>query len=415
MPRIRMRKAWLLAGVMVLATEAHAQTLSYRDAVARAAQEGPTIEAAAASARAAERSIGPAGQLPDPQLVLGVENVPIEGPNRYRLGRDEMTMQTIGVMQDMRSFAALGAERAQARAQAGRAGADLGVARVEAQLSAARAWINTYYAERRVETLARLSGEARAQANAARARLAAGAGSVDDAIAAEIDATRLEDRAADASAAVRAGRADLVRWLGLGMDAALSADAPVFRIDAGALRAELEQHPALHAAEADQEVAEANLRAARAARVPDWSWQAMYQRRDADFGDMASVEVRVSLPLFQAWRQGPLVEASRAEQARAAASRRATERDHLAMLESGLAAYAAAQANLQRARETRLPLARQRAEAAVGAFGAGAISSAQLIAARREAIEAELDLIDLEERLALIGASLTLQYTGEAP
>jgi outer membrane protein TolC len=285
---------------------------------------------------------------------------------------------------------------------------------VDAQLNAARAWINTYYAQARIHVLTRLGRDAHAQGQAARARLSAGGG-VDDAIAAEIEAARIEDRTANANAAAIAARAELRRWIGVEADEMLSTDAPVFVIDAGQLRHHLETHPALAAADADEAMAAADLRAARADRVPDWSWQAMYQHRDPAFGDMASIEVRIGLPLFQPWRQGPLIDARRADQASAAANRVAIEREHSATLESGLAEYAATEANLARARDTRVPLARQRAEAAASAFAAGTISSMQLIAARRDALEAELDLIDLEERLALVGASLTLQYSGDAP
>jgi outer membrane protein, heavy metal efflux system len=85
-------------------------------------------------------------------------------------------------------------------------------------------------------------------------------------------------------------------------------------------------------------------------------------------------------------------------------------REHEAMLEAGLAQHSALAASVVRARDVRLPLSRQRAEAAAGAFAAGSSSASALIAARRDALEAELDLIALEERLALTGAALTLQY-----
>jgi hypothetical protein len=141
----------------------------------------------------------------------------------------------------------------------------------------------------------------------------------------------------------------------------------------------------------------------------------MYQRRDDAYGDMASIEVRIGLPLFQAWRQGPLVEARKADQGRVVAEGAAAEREHLAMLEAGLADYAATSANLERARATRLPLARQRAEAAAGAFAGGTMNADNLIAARRDALEAELDVISLSERRAMLGAALTLQYAERTP
>ena len=410
-----MRHAWALACAVTLAPAAYAQDLSFTDALERAASEGPTIVARRAALDAATRGIGPAGALPDPELVLAIENVPATGPDRYRLDRDEMTMQRVGVMQEMPSFAELGARRAMARAEAERAGAGLELGRLEARLGAAQAWIGLYYAERRVALLERLSREARASAEAARARLGAGAGSVDEAIAAEVEAARFEDRGAEASASVIAMRAELRRWIGEAADEPLADAAPAFVIDAEMLRQHLRRHPALAAYDAESDVAQAGLRMARAERWPDWSWELSYGRRDPALEDMASVEVRVGLPLFQAWRQGPLIDARRSDVVRVGAEREATLREHEAMLEAGLAQHAALSASVARARDVRLPLARQRAAAAAGAFAAGNASAGALIAARRDALEAELDLITLEERLALTGAALTLQYAEMTP
>ena len=147
----------------------------------------------------------------------------------------------------------------------------------------------------------------------------------------------------------------------------------------------------------------------------DWSWEASYGRRDPSFGDLASVGVRIGLPLFQGSRQKPIVEARRFDAARVVSEREAALREHTALLEQRLAEYAALSANLTRARDVRLPLARQRAAAAIGAHGAGAGSVTQLIDARAAALEAEIDVVNLEERLALIGAALTLEYGETTP
>jgi len=405
-----MRIAWALACAAAWAPASYAQDLSFSEALERASTDGPTIVARSAALDAATRGIGPAGALPDPELVLTIENVPATGPDRYRLNRDEMTMQRVGVMQAMPSFAELGARRAMARAEAERAGAGLELGRLEARLGAAQAWIGLYYAERRVALLQRITQEARASAEAARARLASGAGSVDEAVTAEVEVARLDDRAAEAGAAVIAMRAELRRWIGEAADEPLSDEAPVFNIDAEMLRHHLRRHPALAAFEAETAVAQAGLRMARAERWPDWSWELSYGRRDPALEDMASVEVRVGLPLFQAWRQGPLIDARRADVARVDAEHDATLREHEAMLEAGLSQHAALAASVARARDVRLPLSRQRADAASGAFAAGNVITSALIAARRDALEAELDLIALEERLAMTGAALTLQY-----
>lgn len=409
-----MRNAWILACAIGAAPAAYAQDLSFTDAIARAS-DGPSIDARRAAVDAADRSIGPAGALPDPQLVLAIENLPATGPDRYRLNRDEMTMQRIGVMQEMPSFAELGARRAMARAEADRADASLEVGRLEARLGAAQAWIGLHYAERRVALLEGILGEARASSEAARGRLASGASSLDETIAAEVEAARLEDRLSEAGASVHAMRAQLRRWIGAAGDEPLSDAAPLFTIDADLLRQNLRRHPALVAYQAETEVAEAELRMARAERWPDWSWELSYGRRDPALEDMASVEVRLGLPLFQAWRQGPLIDARRADLRRVGAEHDATLREHEAILEAGLAQYVALEASILRGRDVRLALARQRAEAASGAFAAGNTSTSALIASRRDALEAELDLFVLEERRALIAAALALQYGETAP
>ena len=411
-----LRKAWLLAGAVLLApSAAHAQGLSFSDAVAHAAAEGPTIDAGASGVAAAQHARRAAGRLPDPQLVLGLENVPVDGPDRYRLNRDEMTMRRVGVMQEVPSGPERGARRALADVDIERAHAGLDVARLEARLGAADAWIKLYYAERRVSVFNRLAAEARVSAQAARARLGAGGGGLDDALAAEVDAARVEDRKGEATAAVEEARAELRRWIGAEADEPLGENAPTFAIDPVQLRDHIARHPALAQYAAERDAAEAQLRLAQSGRWPDWSWEVSYGRRAPELADMASVEVRIGLPLFQPWRQQPEIDARRDDVNRADAQRQAAERQHVATLESQLAQYQAYSANLERARATRLPLARQRAEAATQAYAGGSQSIAQLIAARAQALEAEMDALDLEERVATLGAEMTLQYAGETP
>jgi outer membrane protein TolC len=408
-----MRKAWLLCCALGLAPSAYAQGLSFSDAIDRAATDGPTIVARTAAVDAARHSIQPAGALPDPELVVALDNVPVTGVDRYRLNRDEMTMERVGIMQQMPS--GLHARRAVAEAEAERADASLDVARLEGRLGAAQAWIALHFAEHRVDLLNRLAAEARASAQGARGRLAGGGAGVDDAIAAEVEVARLEDRAEDLQASIAAGRAELRRWIGDAAGEGLADTSPTFNVDPERLRHHLLNHPELAIYQAEADVAEANVDLARAQRVPNWSWEVSYGRRDPSFGDMASVEVRVGLPLFQGGRQAPLIAARRADAARVDAERDAAEREHTSMLEAQLAEYAAASANLTRARNVRLPLAQRRASAAQGSFSSGGASVAQLIEARRGALEAELDIIDLEERQARLGAQLTLQYAEPTP
>jgi outer membrane protein TolC len=409
-----MRNAWLLCCVIGIAPIANAESLNFSDAVARAGADGPTIEARAAGLSAAKRAIKSAGQLPDPELALGLDSFPVSGPNAGSFTRDDFTWVNVGIMQDMPSGAKRSARTKVAMAGAGRAAAELEVGRLEARLGAAKSWLSLYYAERRQALLDQLASDARAAANTARARLAAG-GAVDDALAAEVDAARLEDRKDDNKATMAAARADLRRWIGNAADARLAEEPPIFSIDPDLFRAHLIRHPALAAMDAETSEAEANVGLARAETHPDWSWGLSYQRRDPRFGDYVSAEVRIGLPLFQGARQRPMINSKLDEVSRIGAERAALLREHSAALESRLAERDALLANLQRARDIRLPLARQRASASVGALAAGASSVKQSLDARRDTFEAELDLIDLEERLSELNARLTLEYGDTAP
>lgn len=68
------------------------------DALQLAVAESPRLAAQSHALEAVQASIGAAGQLPDPKLVLGVDNLPVDGPDRYSLTRDFMTMRRIGYM-----------------------------------------------------------------------------------------------------------------------------------------------------------------------------------------------------------------------------------------------------------------------------------------------------------------------------
>ena len=57
----------------------------------------PAHDAAASASR--ERAIA-AGQRPDPTLSVGLNNLPVSGPDRLSLTRDFMTMRSVGVMQE---------------------------------------------------------------------------------------------------------------------------------------------------------------------------------------------------------------------------------------------------------------------------------------------------------------------------
>jgi len=405
-----MRRAWLLSCAVGIAPAAWADPVTYAQAIERAAGASPTVEAQKAALDSARQSVRPAGQLPDPQLALGIENLPISGADRFRLNRDEMTMASIGIMQDVPSDATRRAREGVAQAEVRASEASIGIARLEARLAAANAWIDLYFAQAKLAALKALEGDASNLDRALVAAVGAGGSSSDQALAAKLAIARLQDRIAGAQAEAGMARAELERWIGpIGSDS-VGPTVPLFDVDPVALRAHVEHHVELAGSEALVGRAKAALEMARASRDPDWSWSLMYGRRDEDFGDMVSFGLKFSLPLFQSDRQAPTIDARQADVRRAGFVRDAVLREHLAMLESRLAEYASLQQRLSRLRDVVAPLAAKREEIALAGQAAGAGSLETVFAMRLEAREVDLDRLELERQLLRTGAYLTLEY-----
>ena len=100
-----------------LALPGLANALTFDDALRLAEQQAPSLQAEAAKLQAARSDAIPAGELPDPKLLLGVQSVPIEGSERWSLDRDGMTMSMVGLMQDMPNR-----DKRRARVEVARAG-----------------------------------------------------------------------------------------------------------------------------------------------------------------------------------------------------------------------------------------------------------------------------------------------------
>ena len=82
------------------ARAAVAQPLTLDRALELARARSQAVVAQDAAAAAARELAVAAGQLPDPTLTAGINNLPVNGPDRFSLNDDFMTMRSIGVMQE---------------------------------------------------------------------------------------------------------------------------------------------------------------------------------------------------------------------------------------------------------------------------------------------------------------------------
>ena len=175
----------LIVAPALPAATADTRPLPLLEAVRLADAEAPAISARRAAVESANDAVTPAGALPDPQLVAGIDNLPVNGNDAFSLTNDFMTMRKIGVMQEIPGGNKRQLRTERAQAAAAREQALLASERLSVRESVARAWIARSTAERRLELLKTLQPRAEAEVTAAVAALSSGRGAAADALAAK--------------------------------------------------------------------------------------------------------------------------------------------------------------------------------------------------------------------------------------
>jgi outer membrane protein TolC len=384
-----------LAGAAPLGLDQALELAVQRSEAARAARAG--VASAAQAARAA-------GQLPDPMLRAGIDNLPVTGADRFSTTRESMTMKRIGIGQEWVSADKRAARQAAADAVVGRESAAVLAAAAEARVQAALAFIEAYYAAEALKLGTLMEHHAHEAFEAARARLAGAAGSSQDVLA----LTASHGVAADESAELRqqqgAARVMLERWVGMQADE-LMAPAGLVPVTEQVYVA---QHPSVVAAQRELEVARQEAAVAASNRKPNWSWELSYGQRTG-YADMVSFGVSLPLPVAPAQRQDRDIAArlalvDKADAALAEASRAAiAEYRALAGDAQRLAE------RVQRVRSAVVVPAEQRTAAALAGYRSNQVSLTALFEARHAEVEARRRLLNLQRDLAKAQAQLAFR------
>lgn len=411
-------RARACAVLLTAATSAWpASPLALDEALKLAESRSPQLAAQQASAEAARALVPVAREWPDPKLVLGLENVPLEGGNKWSLTADNMTMRRVGVMQDIVRADKLAGREAKAAAEAAREAAMVAMQRADLRKEVASAWFERWYAQRSRELVASLAKETELQEAAAGAALAGGKGSATDAVAAQAARAMLVDRELELLRTERRAAAMLSRWIGADADRALDTAPDVTRLphDESHLRADLESHPHLALYQPAIDAAEAELRLARAASQPDWSVELSYGQRGSAFENMVSLMVRMDLPLFRERRQQPVAAARERQLEQARAQAEDARRRHEAEIRTWLSDWDISRSRLERHRRDLVPLAEERERTALAAYQGGRLDLATVLEARRGVLEARLAALNAEAELARAWAQLAYLIERTAP
>jgi cobalt-zinc-cadmium efflux system outer membrane protein len=375
-----------------------AAPLGLDEAIERALGDSPQIVAAQATLEGAQEVAPSAGRLPDPEAIMGVDNLPINTSDRFSLTRDFMTMRKVGVMQTFPSGVKRRLQGELAAREIDVAQANLRASRFETAKATAEAWIACATAEQSLKRVRELRSDLSAQSSASRAALASGRSSAGDALSGEAALARLDNRILELEQQLAMKRAELARWVG--QDATRNfAELPWQRELGGApqtLAQDVAVHPPLAPIVAGLEVARTEVSLARAEKRPDWSAELSFAKHGPDYSDMVSLEFRVALPLFAQHRQNPVIAAKLANVRAQEASREAEIRMHRAKIESMLSMWQSGRMRLQHFEKELLPLAHDRSRAVSNSYGSGRGDLRSALDALSDEVDLQLEYIALE-------------------
>ncbi len=365
---------------------AGSSSLTLEDATRLAVERAPMLDARNAGVSAAWEEAARAGALPDPTLMLGIDNLPVTGSDAFEFGPDMMTMKRVGLRQEIPARAKREARRTFAARKVDEALALSAAAELDVLRATGQAWVDVWAAQRELAALRALREQAVSAADLAKARISGGTESVGDALATQAAVLEVDNRIEAARATRESAQAALSRWLGDDV-ADVSTNAPDFgflRIPEARLLASVDRLGPLLTATAQVRAAEASTDLARAEKKSDWSVGAAYGQRERGRSDMLMVEIGFALPLFTRNRQDRGVAAREADREAAIATREDLRREAIARIRSELARWQGFKRQVALHEDSMLPLARDRSATALAAYAAGGAVQSWLDAQRAE-------------------------------
>ncbi len=349
-----------------------------------------------------------AGQLPDPVLKLGVDNVPLSGGDRFSLTGDFMTMRRVGLMQELTRSGKRQLRAARLEREAEKTLAEKRQTSTTIERDTALAWLERYYAEAMARVITEQGAQARVEIEAANGAYRGGRASQADVLAARSALAVYEDRASEFQRRVRNATTMLARWIGPAAELAL-ADKPTMDtigLDAATLELQLAHHPQVAVLSKQEEIARADAQLAQANKQVDWSVEVAYQQRGPSYSNMVSVALSVPLQWDRRNRQDRELSARRAMVEQAKAEREEALRGYIAETRAQIGEWENNRERSRRFVRELIPLARERTAATLTAYGGGKASLADVLAARRGQIDAQLQALQLEAETARLWAQL---------
>ena len=397
-----------------LAPIAAGPTLTVEEAVARARGDQPAIAAFEREAVASEEAAIAAQSLPDPQISLGIRNLPITGDDAFSPTNSPMTMYTIGVMREQVRRSRREAEAARLRAEAAVSRAEGAAQVLDIERDVMIAWVKAVEAVAKQRLLTQIVKDLRVGQQVMEAAIPTGRSTSALALAAQAEVALAQAQLAAARGDEARARGELARWIGAAALRPLPSHIPLLplptKVDAAVAG---RGHPRILTSQAQELAAQRQIEVARSDRRPNVSWSVTLGLRP-EHGHMISGQV--SIPL-QFNRRGLQDRRIAEAQARADAARLRTLdelRDLQGAYAAALAEYQGAAAAVDELRNEAIPALGASFEAAEARYAGGQGTLELPLDIVRRYVEANIELVEQEALRARAAAEL-LYLAGETP
>ncbi|ERJ40176.1 Heavy metal RND efflux outer membrane protein, CzcC family [Burkholderia sp. AU4i] len=214
---LRRRVPWrvhTLFAALLVAGVVHAQQAPFTlDAALQSATDrSASMQAAQSSVRASSEAAVKAGQLPDPMLKAGIDNLPVNGPQRFTIGQDFMTMRRIGIEQEWVSGEKRQLRSALADEVVGRERADYLVQLANVRQQTSTAWLNAVYAKQALALQQALRDHMHHELEATKASYRGAKASTADVVQAQVMLAQTQDQVLKAQQTYQTALIGLSRW-----------------------------------------------------------------------------------------------------------------------------------------------------------------------------------------------------------
>jgi outer membrane protein TolC len=353
-----------------------------------------------------------AGQLPDPVLKAGIDNLPVTGPDRFSIGNDFMTMRRIGIMQELTRADKRQWRSARLESEAEKSVAEKSVAIANIQRDTAIAWLERYYNEQMALVILQQANEARQEIEAAQGAYRGGRGTQADILAARSALVLVEDRASEIERRIQNAKIMLTRWTGSDTAHALAGTPSInsIRLDPATLETEFGHHPEISVLTRKEAIALADARLAEANKKSDWTVEVALQQRGPAYSNMISVGISLPLQWNQKKRQDRELSSKLATVEQARAELDEMLREHVAQTRAQIVEWENGRERHARYERELLPLANERIEATLAAYRGGKATLAEVLLARRNAIDVQLQALQLQMDTARLWAQLNFLF-----